>query len=96
LKSFDYLLYKFFFKKKNLWFISATLDEYLIDKFTQVLGSKPVHKSSYFEVSANAKNSPHNDYTKVFMYVNAGYVSLERVMLPWDNLIEVDWTILDR
>lgn len=34
--------------------------------------------------------------TEVFMYVNMGFVSLEKVMLNWEPLVNVDWTILDR
>ncbi|CAI2175514.1 10951_t:CDS:10 [Funneliformis geosporum] len=74
----------------------ATFDDSIVEKFARVLGPNSVHKSAHFEVIADATNTPHGAYSKVFMYVKMGYVSLEKVMLQWNNPVEIDWTILDR
>ncbi|CAG8476592.1 5941_t:CDS:10 [Funneliformis caledonium] len=74
----------------------ATFDDNIVEKFARVLGPNSAQKSAHFEVIADATNTPHGAYSKVFMYVKMGYVSLEKVMLPWNSPVEIDWTILDR
>jgi len=76
----------------------ATYDNNLVAGFIEVLGSNPINKSksAYFEIKANARNAPQGPFTEVYMYVNMGFVSLEKVMLKWEPLVNVDWTILDR
>ncbi|CAG8708231.1 12456_t:CDS:2, partial [Dentiscutata heterogama] len=53
-------------------------------------------RSSFFEINANARNSPHAGYTPVSMYVNCDFVSLDKVTMQWNHLVDVDWTVLDR
>jgi len=71
-------------------------DERLPALLTDTFQMKYTSRASFFEINARARNSPHIDYSSVTMYVNMGYVSLEKVMLPWERLVEFDWTILDR
>ncbi|RIA87972.1 hypothetical protein C1645_262147 [Glomus cerebriforme] len=76
----------------------ATYDNKLIGGFIEVLGSNPVNKSksAYYEILAEARNAPQDNVSNVYMYLNMGFVSLEKVMLNWDPLVNIDWTILDR
>ncbi|PKY39580.1 hypothetical protein RhiirA4_393647 [Rhizophagus irregularis] len=76
----------------------ATYDSNLISGFIDVLGSTPINKSksAYYEIKAKARNAPQGPMSEVFMYVNMGFVSLEKVMLNWEPLVNIDWTILDR
>jgi hypothetical protein len=77
---------------------SATYDNNLITGFIEVLGSSPINKSksAYYEIKAKARNAPQGPFADVYMYVNMGFVSLEKVMLNWEPLVNIDWTILDR
>ncbi|KAG9300263.1 hypothetical protein G9A89_011336 [Geosiphon pyriformis] len=71
-------------------------DARLIKLLTEILATKPYSRSSFFEINAEARNSPHGNYIPVSMYVNMGFVSLEKVMLRWQRLVDVDWSVLDR
>jgi len=71
-------------------------DERLPALLTDIFQRKYTSRKSFFEMNARARNSPHGDYCEVTMYVNMGFVALEKVMLPWERLVEFDWTILDR
>ncbi|CAG8516035.1 698_t:CDS:2, partial [Scutellospora calospora] len=64
--------------------------------FVKVLGQKPCGRTSFFEINANARNSPHSGFTPVSMYVNCDFVSLDKVTMQWNHLVDVDWTVLDR
>ncbi|GES92194.1 hypothetical protein GLOIN_2v1592315 [Rhizophagus clarus] len=76
----------------------ASYDNNLIAGFIEVLGSNPINrsKSAYYEIKAKARNAPQGPSADVTMYVNMGFVSLEKVMLNWEPLVNIDWTILDR
>ncbi|RHZ87457.1 hypothetical protein Glove_34g88 [Diversispora epigaea] len=66
------------------------------EKLIAVLGKKPSQTNPYFEICANARNSPHGEYIPVYMYINSNLVTLDKVALPWNRLVEIDWTVLDR
>ncbi|CAG8445075.1 7771_t:CDS:10 [Dentiscutata erythropus] len=70
----------------------------LYQNFVKILGNGKTicGRNSFFEINANARNSPHAGYTPVSMYVNCDFVSLDRVTMQWNHLVDVDWTVLDR
>ncbi|CAG8512681.1 15528_t:CDS:10, partial [Cetraspora pellucida] len=74
----------------------ATTNENLYQSFVEVLGTKTCGRASFFEINANARNSPYAGYTPVSMYVNCDFVSLDKVKLDWNHLVDIDWTVLDR
>ncbi|CAJ0857636.1 16938_t:CDS:2, partial [Entrophospora sp. SA101] len=63
----------------------ATHEEILYNGFTEVLGNKAYYTSQYFEIDADARNSPYNEYIPVTMYISMNYVSLEKVMMQWNH-----------
>nr|CAG8593251.1 10615_t:CDS:10 [Entrophospora candida] len=74
----------------------ATHEEILYNGFTEVLGNKAYYTSQYFEIDADARNSPYNEYIPVTMYISMNYVSLEKVMMQWNRVVDVEWTVLNR
>ncbi|CAH1757223.1 4395_t:CDS:10 [Entrophospora sp. SA101] len=75
---------------------SATHEEILYNGFTEVLGNKAYYANQYFEIEADARNSPYGEYTSVTMHINMSYVSLEKVMLQWNRVVDVEWSVLNR
>ncbi|CAJ0649630.1 8077_t:CDS:10 [Entrophospora sp. SA101] len=74
----------------------ATHEEILYNGFTEVLGNKAYYTSQYFEIDADARNSPYNEYIPVTMYISMNYVSLEKVMMQWNRVVDVEWSVLNR
>ncbi|CAG8465476.1 663_t:CDS:10 [Diversispora eburnea] len=68
----------------------------LSEKLVEILGKKPSQKNAYFEICANARNSPHSEHIPVYMYINSNLVTLDKVALPWNRLVDIDLTVLDR
>ena len=53
-------------------------------------------KFSYFEIKADVRNTPHKEFSNVYMYVNPVSVSIEKVMLNQEPLVNIDWKIPSR
>ncbi|CAJ0631088.1 6032_t:CDS:10 [Entrophospora sp. SA101] len=74
----------------------ATHEEIFYNGFTKVLDNKAYYTNQYFEIDANARNALYGEYTPVTMYINMNYVSLEKVMMKWNRVADVEWSVLDR
>nr|CAG8439026.1 3683_t:CDS:10 [Entrophospora candida] len=74
----------------------ATHEEIFYNGFTKVLDNKAYYTNQYFEIDADARNALYGEYTPVTMYINMNYVSLEKVMMKWNRVADVEWSVLDR
>nr|CAG8553794.1 16040_t:CDS:10 [Entrophospora candida] len=74
----------------------ATHEEVFYNGFTKVLDNKAYYTNQYFEIDADARNALYGEYTPVTMYINMNYVSLEKVMMKWNRVADVEWSVLDR
>ncbi|GBC03636.1 hypothetical protein RclHR1_05220013 [Rhizophagus clarus] len=51
--------------------------------------------TEYYEIKADARNSPNDVFTEVYMRVNRSSASLMRVGSKWESLVNIDWTMLN-
>ncbi|RGB30581.1 hypothetical protein C1646_765191 [Rhizophagus diaphanus] len=49
----------------------------------------------YFEIKADARNSPNDEFSEVYMRVNRSNASLVKVGSEWEPLVNIDWTMLN-
>ncbi|RUS34101.1 hypothetical protein BC938DRAFT_482389 [Jimgerdemannia flammicorona] len=73
----------------------TTSSENIVSRIADIL-PKAFARKAYFEISAGARNQPRADYEKVTMFVNQGYVDLQKVTTAIKKIVEVDWVALDR
>lgn len=51
--------------------------------------------TEYFEIKADARNSPNDEFSEVYMRVNRANASLVKVGSEWEPLVNIDWTMLN-
>lgn len=73
-----------------------THDNLTYRRFDSFFGpDKKKDYTEYFEIKADARNSPNDEFTEVYMRVNRANASLVKVGSQWEPLVNIDWTMLN-